>query len=68
MEEYCNSWKKMQEDKASLPGMHSAHMKCLDSTTAAAEVISRLALVPLLTGYAQTQWNLGLDSMTEKRG
>ena len=66
-EEYCDSWKKMQEDKASLPGIHSAHMKCLDSTTAAAEVISRLALVPLLTGYAPTQWKKGLDSMIPKK-
>ena len=49
-EEYCKSWKKMSEEKASLPGIHPAHLKCLDSSTEAAEVISRLALVPLLTG------------------
>jgi len=55
MEEYCNSWKKMKEDKASLPGIHTTHMKCLDSATKAAEVISRLALIPLLTGYAPKQ-------------
>ena len=66
-EEYCNSWKKMKEDKASLPGIHAAHMKCLDNTTKAAEVISRLALIPLLTGYAPKQWKKGLDSMIPKK-
>jgi len=66
-EEYCDSWKKRKEDKASLPGIHAAHMKCLDSATAAAEVISHLALIPLLTGYAPKQWRKGLDSMIPKK-
>ena len=66
-EEYCKSWKKMKEDKASLPGIHTAHMKYLDSATKAAEVISRLALIPLLTGYAPKQWKKGLDSMISKK-
>ena len=57
----------MKEDKASLPGIHAAHMKCLDNTTKAAEVISRLALIPLLTGYAPKQWKKGLDSMIPKK-
>jgi len=57
----------MREDKALLPGIHAAHMKCLDSTTAAAEVISCLAMIPLLTGYAPKQWRKGLDLMLPKK-
>ena len=57
----------MKEDKASLPGIHATHMKCLDSANKAAEVISRLALIPLLTGYAPKQWKKGLDSMIPKK-
>ena len=66
IEEYCESWKKMSEEKASLPGIHAAHLKCLNSSTQAAEVISRLALVPLLTGYAPKQWKKRIDSMIPK--
>jgi len=42
MEEYCESWKKMSEEKVSLPGIHAAHLKCLDSRTKAPAVISRI--------------------------
>jgi len=66
-EEYCDSWRQMKEEKGSLPGIHSAHLKCLDHTSKAAEVISRLALVPILTGYAPTQWKKGIDSMIPKK-
>ena len=49
----------MKEEKGSLPGIHAAHLKCLDSITRAAEVISRLALVLILTSYAPNQWKRG---------
>jgi len=67
-EEYCDSWRQMKKEKGSLPGIHAAHLKCLDSRTRAAEVLSRLVLVPILTGYyAPTQWKRGIDSMIPKK-
>ena len=60
-EEYCDSWIQMKEEK------NSSHLKCLDHITKAAEVISSIALVPLLTGYAPTQWKRGIDSMIPKK-
>ena len=47
-EEYCASWTKMTEDKSCLPGIHTAHIKCLEPESKAAEVMSRLALIPLM--------------------
>jgi hypothetical protein len=66
-EEYIDSWKKMEETKSSIPGIHTVHMKCLDPHTKAAEVLSRLALIPLLTGYAPKSWMEGIDSMIPKK-
>ena len=66
-QEYCDSWKKMDEEKSSIPGIHTAHMKCLDPLTTSAEVLSKLALIPLLTGYAPRSWKIGIDSMIPKK-
>jgi hypothetical protein len=51
-EEYFESWTKMLEEKTTLPGIQVAYIKCIDPTSKAAEVISKLALIPLLTGYS----------------
>ena len=66
-EEYCESWSKMPEDKSCLPGIHTAHIKCIDFESKAAEVMSRLALIPLITGYAPQYWKQGIDSMIPKK-
>ena len=66
-EEYCESWAKMPENKSCLPGIHTVHIKCLDPSSPAAEVMSRLALIPLLTGYAPQRWKKGIDSMIPKK-
>jgi hypothetical protein len=50
-EEYIDSWSKMKEEKMTLPGIQVAHIKCLESTSVAAEVISKLAQIPLMVGY-----------------
>ena len=47
--EYFDGWKKMKEDKGSAPGIHFGHMKCIDHESDAAEIISKLALLPLKT-------------------
>ena len=66
-EEYFESWKKMPETKSCLPGIHTVHLKCLDHNTKGADIMSKLALVPLLTGYAPRSWKLGIDSMIPKK-
>ena len=66
-EEYCQSWQRMSETKSSIPGIHAAHMKCLNPSTNAAGVLSKLALIPLITGYAPTSWKQGIDSMIPKK-
>lgn len=66
-EEYCNSWMKMKEDKTTLPGIQVAHLKCLDPSTQAADIMSKLALIPLLTGYSPNTWRIGIDSMIPKK-
>ena len=66
-EEYIQSWKKMKEDKSSAPGIHAVHIKCLDHDTQSADILSKLALIPLLTGYAPLQWRYGVDSMIPKK-
>ena len=65
--EYCESWNKMDETKSSIPGIHAAHMKCLQPSSDAAEILSKLALLPLLTGYAPQSWMRGIDSMIPKK-
>jgi hypothetical protein len=66
-EEYCHSWTKMKEEKTTLPGIQVAHLKCLDPETTAADVMSKLALVPLITGYSPDTWRVGIDSMIPKK-
>lgn len=66
-EEYFTSWKKMKEEKASAPGVHNGHLKCIDPYSVAAKVISDMALLPLQTGYTPTSWRIGIDSMIPKK-
>jgi len=66
-EEYFESWKKMKEEKGSSPGIRFGHLKCIDPVSEAAEVISKLALLPLKTGYAPIQWRKGINTMIPKK-
>ena len=66
-EEYFDSWKSMDEDKSSLPGIQAAHIKSIAPESPAADVVSWLALIPLLTGYAPLTWKRGIDSMIPKK-
>ena len=65
--EYFESWEKMPENKSCLPGVHTVHIKCIDPESKGAEVISKLALIPLLTGYTPKSWKQGIDSMIPKK-
>ena len=65
--EYFESWKIMSEDKSALPGIQAAHIKSVDPTSKAADVISQMALIPLMTGYAPINWKRGIDSMIPKK-
>jgi len=66
-EEYFESWEKMPETKSCLPGIHTVHIKCIDPKSKGADVISKLALIPLLTGYTPKSWKHGIDSMIPKK-
>lgn len=66
-QEYIDSWSKMKEDKITIPGIQVAHIKCLEHTSAAADIISKLALIPLLVGYSPSTWRCGIDSMIPKK-
>lgn len=66
-EEYCSSWSKMKEEKNTLPGILVAHIKCLNPASNAADIISKLALIPFLTGYSPRTWRKGIDSMIPKK-
>ena len=66
-EEYFDSWRAMTETKSSMPGIHAAHIKSIDPKTEAAEVVSWMALIPLITGYAPKKWKKGIDSMIPKK-
>jgi hypothetical protein len=66
-EEYVHSWKKMKEDKMTIPGIQVAHLKCLDATSPTADIISKLALIPLMVGYSPKTWQWGIDSMIPKK-
>ena len=65
--EYYEGWKAMSEDKSALPGIQAAHLKSIDPTSRAADIISWMALIPLMTGYAPKQWQKGIDSMIPKK-
>ena len=66
-EDYINSWSKMKEDKTTLPGIQVAHIKCLDHKSLSADVISKLSLIPFITGYSPKIWQEGIDSMIPKK-
>lgn len=66
-EEYINSWQGMDEKKTTIQGLQVAHIKCLDVSTMVAEIVSKMALVPLLSGYAPKHWRIGVDSMIPKK-
>ena len=57
----------MPSDKSSYPGIHTAHMKCIDPKSLAAKMVSALALIPLKTGYSPNNWKKGLNSMILKK-
>ena len=61
-EEYFEGW-KMSEAKSAL----SVHLKSVDPKSKAADFISWMALIPLITGYAPKQWKRGIDSMIPKK-
>lgn len=47
-----------------LLGIQVAHIKCLDSTSVAAKVISKLALIPFMAvGYSPQTRKVDIDSM-----
>jgi Reverse transcriptase (RNA-dependent DNA polymerase). len=66
-EEYCESWSKINENKSTLPGIQVAHIKSLTPNSIAADVVSKLALIPLLVGYSPKTWRNGIDSMIPKK-
>ena len=66
-EEYFDSWSKMPETKSCLPGIHTVHLKCIDPKSKSADVMSKLALIPLITGYTPKSWKTGIDSMIPKK-
>ena len=66
-EEYFDSWSKMPETKSCLPGVHTVHLKCIDPKSNSADVMSKLALIPLLSGYTPKSWKTGIDSMIPKK-
>jgi hypothetical protein len=66
-EEYFNSWRKISEEKTTLPGIQVAHIKCISPESKAADVISRLALIPFMVGYSPKTWRTGIDSMIPKK-
>ena len=65
--EYFEAWDKMSEDKSAMPGVQAAHIKSIDRKSDGAEVISSMALIPLITGYAPISWQRGTDSMIPKK-
>ena len=66
-EEYFASWKLMSETKSSMPGIQAAHIKSINPKSPAADVVSWMSLIPLLTGYAPHRWKKGIDSMIPKK-
>ena len=63
---FFTSWQKMKEDKGSAPGIHFGHMECIDPDSKVAEIVSLMALFPLITGYAPDQWRVWINSMIPK--
>ena len=65
--EYFDGWKKMKEETVSAPGWHFSHLKSIDPNSDTGEVVSKLALLPLKTGYVPQEWRYGIDSMIPKK-
>ena len=65
--EYFDGWKKMKEETVSIPGWHFSHLKSIDPRSDTGEVVSKLALLPLKTGYVPQEWRYGIDSMIPKK-
>jgi hypothetical protein len=65
--EYCESWRKIDENKTTIPGIQVAHIKSLVAESPTADVVSKLALIPLLVGYSPKRWRIGIDSMIPKK-
>lgn len=57
----------MNENKTTTPGIQVAHIKCMDTNLRAADITSKLALIPFLTGYSPNIWRKGIDSMIPKK-
>ena len=66
-EEFFKSWKGMKEEKGSAPGWNFSHIKSVEGTSEAGQVISDLSLIPLLTGYIPEEWKIGINSMIPKK-
>ena len=66
-EEFFKSWKVMKEEKGSAPGWNFSHIKSVEGTSEARQVISDLSLIPLLTGYIPEEWKIGINSMIPKK-
>lgn len=65
--EYWESWTKISKNKSTLPGIQVAHIKSINYESIAADVLSKLALIPLLVGYSPKTWRKGIDSMIPKK-
>ena len=57
----------MKEEKGLAPGIYFGHMKCINHESDAALIISKLALLPLKTGYTPIQWLKGINTMIPKK-
>jgi hypothetical protein len=57
----------MTEDKTTLPGIQVAHLKSIEPLSRSADVLSKLALIPLIVGYSPITWRTGIDSMIPKK-
>ena len=66
-DEYCDSWRKMDERITSLPGPAFSHFKAAQKGSTAAEVHSNLALIPMVTGYSPKRWCQSVALMIPKK-
>lgn len=66
-EEYINSWRGMDENKTTTRGLQVAHIKCLEPLTKAADIVPKLALLPLISVYDPQHWRISIDSMIPKK-
>jgi hypothetical protein len=66
-QEYHDSWARIDENKSTLPGIQVAHIKSLNADSKSLQVLSSLALIPLMVGYSPKTWRKGIDSMIPKK-